>query len=159
MNVIDEGEGVFRVEFGEGEHSIPVAEFYRRADIVELHLPNGVEEIGERAFCFCHNLKKLYMPSSVKRLGKNLFYGITKTEVIFDGTEEEFLTLAKPYKKFVQVQVPGPYDKQPYCNTDGTYYEEREQWQYFDGFCRELRVNCKDDKQLYYGYSNPFKGK
>ncbi len=160
MNLTDKGNGIFYLELSEGEASIPAAEFYHRLDIVELHLPCGIEEIGERAFCFCYNLKKVYMPSGIKRLGKHLFYGLSDcVEVIFDGTEEEFLALSKPYKKMESIQVPGPYDKQPYCNTAGTYYVEREEWQYFDGFCRDLQVLCKDGAKLYFGYGNSDKTK
>ena len=39
----------------------------------EILLPEGLEEIPDRAFFRCHSLEKLSLPSTLKRIGKEAF--------------------------------------------------------------------------------------
>ena len=44
-----------------------------RSSLEEIYLPEGIEEIPERAFFRCHSLKKVKFPSTLKRIGKEAF--------------------------------------------------------------------------------------
>ena len=154
MKKIFEDNGIVRLELENGETAVPDSCFSWTRRISEVHIPEGVTEIGTSAFTNCHDLRRVYFPSSLKVLGDKLFYGLESMEIYYSGSADAFRELATPYKKKVYVQVSGPYDRQPYCITEGTYYEEREEWQSFDSFCRYCQVICHDGQRLYYGYGN-----
>ena len=155
MEEINKGCGVYEIKLKNNDESVVWRPFAPTEDLIEVHIPNGAKEIGDNAFKFCRALKRMYMPRSMEKLGNAIFYSTTQTiEIYYAGTSEKFLELAKPYKKKVMVQVPGKYDVQPYCSTEGTYYKEEEQWRYFDSFCADCQVVCNDGSRLYYGYKN-----
>lgn len=154
MKRIHQGNGVFFIEpekekeevyWGWGEQEL----------VVEAHISEEFTALADSAFSLCRRLRRVYLPATVKKLGNAVFYGIYDTvEVYYDGPSEAFAEMARPYKAIVRVQVPGKYDVQPYCNTEGTYYEEREEWQAFDRFCSDCQVICADGVRLYYGSKN-----
>jgi len=39
----------------------------------EILIPEGVEEIPERAFFRCHSLEKIHLPSTLKQIGREAF--------------------------------------------------------------------------------------
>lgn len=41
--------------------------------IVEVKLPDGLEEIGNRCFAGCSNLRSIQLPNTVRRIGRNAF--------------------------------------------------------------------------------------
>ena len=45
---------------------------------------NNIEEIGTEAFWFCNNLKKVSLPNSVGKIGKNAFPSKTEVEIGMD---------------------------------------------------------------------------
>ena len=154
MKYIDLGNGVYTIDFEGKEKTVRGCFYDERPLLQEVRVPDGTTELQDHAFSMCRILKKVYLPKSVTTLGHAVFYGVYQTvEVFYEGTKDEFLALAKPYQKIVSVQVPGPYDHQPYCNTDGTYYEDRLEWQYFDSMCADCQVVCADGERLCYGYS------
>ena len=86
-------------------------------------------------------------------LGEKTFYGVYHTfEIFFDGTEEQFRELGSSKRVIRDVQVPGKYDVQPYCSTEGTYYKKEQVTASFDEFCADCQVVCIDGTRLYYGY-------
>ncbi len=38
-------------------------------DAVDVEIPEGVTEIGDFAFCNCHSLETLYLPSTLEKIG------------------------------------------------------------------------------------------
>lgn len=153
MKRVDRGNGVFYME-PEKEGEEVYWGYGEREAIVEAHISDQFTALADHAFSLARNLKRVYLPASIKALGDSTFYGIYGTiEIFYDGPSEEFIRMATPYKKKVMVQVPGPYDYQPYCITDGTYYEEREEWQCFDSIAEDCQVVCADGVRLYYGFS------
>ncbi len=47
----------------------------------EYHIPDGVTEIGENAFCHCSSLTKIKIPDSVTEIGRGAFSGSSLTNV------------------------------------------------------------------------------
>ena len=150
-------EGEYTLELENNDEPINWgAGFFDKENFSVLYIPEGATTIAERGFMYCNRLEKIYMPASVKNLGDNMFYGTYHCiEIYYGGTSEEFKKIGDARKVKKMVQVPGKYDVQPYCNTDGTYYEERWEWESFDSFCAECRVICADGVTLYYGYRKP----
>ena len=54
--------------------------------ISSIDIPNSVQEIGSGAFMFCHKLKVVKIPSSVKKMNQNVFYGCSLDEVIIPNS-------------------------------------------------------------------------
>ena len=156
MEKIKLSEGVYTLKLDRPDEPIRWdASFYRGSDLTELHIPEGAEVIDSHGFEFCDNLTRVYMPKSMKHLGDAIFYGARQpVEIIFSGTEEEFLAFASPRRAMRGVQVPGAYDHQPYNNSEGTYYEEREVTEAFDHFCKCCKVVCEGGVTLRFGYSS-----
>lgn len=154
MKKIKINEGIYTIELENNDEPIHWdASFSKHCDLVELIIPDGATTIKDKGFIYCTNLKKINLPSSIKFLGDSLFYGTYELiEINYNGTSEEFKELAKHRKVIRPIQVPGNYDVQPYCNTQGTYYEDREVIEYFDNFCAKCEVKCKDGIILKYGY-------
>ena len=46
-------------------------------DYDEIHIPEGVTEIGERTFEDCEEMKSIHLPDSVKSIGEGAFHGCT----------------------------------------------------------------------------------
>lgn len=47
--------------------------YYRRPDIVEVTIPEGVKRIGDCAFCACWNLRTVHLPDSLEEIGHEAF--------------------------------------------------------------------------------------
>ena len=154
MEKIELSKGVFTVSLQTEDEAIYWGQMFTRpCDLVELHIPEGATAIADHAFKYCNTLKKIYMPKSMKCLGESMLYSVDQTvEIYYQGTSEEFKALAAPRRIIKSVQVPGKYDVQPYCCTEGTYYEDREETVVFDSFCADCRVICADGETLLYGY-------
>lgn len=151
MKKIELSSGVFTVELAEGEAIKWDARFGKNDSLTELHIPDGAVAIAEKAFSYCDNLRRIYMPKSMAHLGHAIFYGTYHhIEIVYAGTEEEFRALAATRRVIRSVQVPGKYDHQPYCNTEGTYYEDRAEMEYFHAFCKSCEVICADGARLKY---------
>ena len=149
MEKIDKGYGIFEFKLCDGEVEIPRC--YKYDEFIEVHIPEGAESTAKGTFTYCKNLKRVYIPKSMKRLGDQMFYGIQhEVEIYYAGTAEEFKLLGEPYKMEQDVQVPGKYDVQPYCNSEGTYYEKRVVSCYFARFSKKCKVICADGEILNY---------
>ena len=56
-----------------------------------IELPSTITEIGDKAFGCCHSLKKIVIPESVKIMGDGVFDGCTSLKtIIFEGAVEKF---------------------------------------------------------------------
>lgn len=62
--------------------SIDPFEYAEREDIREVIIPDGVTNIGERAFAKCINLKKVVIPNTVTTIGASAFSGCENLEEI-----------------------------------------------------------------------------
>ncbi len=56
--------------------------FNQRVKITEIIIEDGLEEIDERAFSQCKLLKRIVIPSSVKKIGSFAFTGCTSLEEV-----------------------------------------------------------------------------
>ena len=55
-----------------------------------IELPSTITEIGDKAFGCCHSLKKIVIPESVKIMGDGVFDGCTSLRtIIFEGVVEK----------------------------------------------------------------------
>lgn len=74
-----------------GEHA-----FDNCKNLTSISIPNSVTAIGEQAFQYCENLTSITIPHSVTFIGYYAF-SVSLTDIYYDGTEEEFQTIAKAY--------------------------------------------------------------
>ena len=64
----------------------------------ELVIPNGVTEIGGKAFLNCTSLTSVTIPASVTSIGNDAFEGCDKLkEVKYTGTKAQWEKINKPY--------------------------------------------------------------
>ena len=157
MKVINKGNGIFTVESErDGDTNVRESLFYKNLEAREIHFPEGVTAIDRASMPYCYNLEKVYMPSTLKKLGDEIFRGIISrvVEIYYNGTSKQFKKLAAPFVETVTVNVSGPYDHYPYYSSEGSYTKEEKQVCSFDASCAEIEVICKDGIKLYYGFSN-----
>lgn len=61
-----------------------------KENVVEINVPDSVEEISDQAFALCTNLEKLTMGDNVRKIGQSLCLGNTKLEYVkLAGTLED----------------------------------------------------------------------
>ena len=77
-----------RFEFPSSMTTIP-ARIFNTAHLTDVIIPEGVTEIGEKAFQFCSHLEKLYLPRTLKTIGANAF------NLVIDNIDV-YVTAAKP---------------------------------------------------------------
>lgn len=59
--------------------------------ITMVFITEGVTEIQTDAFSNCDRLGTIHLPSTLRVIGKNVFKGLNRLQLItFNGTEEEF---------------------------------------------------------------------
>lgn len=152
MKKIQLSEGVYTVELDRPDEPIHWdASFFKECDLEQLYIPDGARVIADKAFCYCCALKTIHLPGSITFLGDSLFYGIYHPiEIHFARGAERFRELGAVRKVEREVQVPGKYDHQPYCNTEGTYYKKETVSEYFYRFSKGCRVLCADGEILEY---------
>lgn len=57
-------------------------------NIVGVRIPEGYKEIGSMAFAQCFNLRKVYIPVSVKKIDDLVFYGCHDLTIYCEATEQ-----------------------------------------------------------------------
>lgn len=62
--------------------SIPDEAFFGHHDIVEVLLPDGLREIGEKSFCCCASLSKVSLPEGLLTIGPGAFSNCHKLTTI-----------------------------------------------------------------------------
>ena len=55
-----------------GSTNIPEGSFKQRDDIQMVIFPDDLDTIDSNAFAYCRNLKKLNLPDSLSRIGKEV---------------------------------------------------------------------------------------
>ena len=71
-------------------------EAFRESLIKEINIPNGVQEIDDYAFIHCIKLNLVYIPHSLKKIGKCVFGGcVSLAKIIYDGTKSEWEQIEK----------------------------------------------------------------
>lgn len=59
-------------------------------------IKEGTTIVGDYVFDGCKNLKKLYLPKSIKKLGELFLNNIdSKVEIIYEGSSKELFELIK----------------------------------------------------------------
>lgn len=157
-------QGIYRAEpstdiLGRPETALSSYDFFRpdapSGEMRELYLSPQITAIGEHAL-YCKNLEKLHLHAGIRKLGHAIFFYCLPArgfiEIVYEGTSQQFAALGAPFREQVRVEAAGPYDRQPYCDTQdsGYYYEERERR--FDASVADCRVLCADGVTLRYGY-------
>ena len=60
-----------------------------------LKIPNGIEEIGGRAFKECKAIRTVTFPKTLKKIGEEAFYNCNNLTVQFDGTKAQWQAIEK----------------------------------------------------------------
>lgn len=92
----------------------------------EIVIPSGLKEIGLEAFNYIPELEKVYIPKSLKDM-HNAFYGSNIGEIIYEGTEEEWLELCSKttgIQPSTKVICQGSNNKVIYGNGTDEYLKE-----------------------------------
>ena len=63
--------------------------------LTEVTIPTGITEICENAFRSCENLKTVTIPVSVKKIGMSAFILSGITQIIYEGSQEEWNAISK----------------------------------------------------------------
>ncbi len=96
--------------------SVPIVSFASdlfkdNKDITDLILGRNVAGLPIGAFSGMSNLKRIYIPKSVKYIPKNCFLGcISLEEVYYEGSEENFNKMEIFYKQYKVIPKLGLYD-------------------------------------------------
>lgn len=77
------------VVLSSGIEEIPEGAF-SSSTITSVVIPEGVSRIGNEAFYNCSSLKSVSIPSSVTEIGSKAFDGISKINIYYAGTQEEW---------------------------------------------------------------------
>lgn len=66
------------------------------SEVHKVYIEEGVKEISNHAFTFCHNLSYMNIPKSITYIGFQPFVGSEKlTKINFRGTKKEFDDIEK----------------------------------------------------------------
>lgn len=68
---------------GETVTALSVGCFENNEELTTIVLPGSLEEIRERAFAGCSNLRGIYVPDSVTDIGSGAFRGCTSLEAVY----------------------------------------------------------------------------
>lgn len=112
--------------------------FAHNTNLVSAVLPEGLKEIGVRAFYACHSLSKLVLPKSVKRIGVNAFYldpyfsSTTKKfdfylhELYYGGDINDWAQIYFEHDKISDLHFSSPASSQTkmYLTINGEYSDE-----------------------------------
>ena len=74
--------------------------FSKCDQLINITLPNTVEEIGEEAFSECLKLENVYISDNVKTIGKKAFLGTQWMTNLLEGREENMDE--NLYKKIIE---------------------------------------------------------
>lgn len=130
------------LQLSEGETVVPSWLFDRESELDgELYIPEGIEEIKDRAFSNRVCYHTFYFPKSLKKPGDSLFSMYTyKIKVVYAGNSADFMALAAPWEQSVYER--DGYDRYPYYSGGSrwvTYYYA------FDRASRNVEVYCAED--------------
>ena len=69
---------------------------FQSNEIESVIIPENVTYIGKHVFDGCKNLKRLYLPKTIKKLGELFLNNIdSKVEIIYEGSSKELFELIK----------------------------------------------------------------
>ena len=84
--------------------------FGENTTMVEITLPTGVTEINARAFKYCENLRTVYLPATVQRIGDFAFAWSDLKDIWYEGTRLQWHNIQK-------IEYPGwPEDCVIHCS-------------------------------------------
>ena len=81
-DLYDNNSNITSVTIPEGVTNIGFRAFYKCKSLVEVSIPDGVETIGTQAFSSCENLREVTLPDSVKTLDEGAFGFCTALESV-----------------------------------------------------------------------------
>ena len=88
--VFGECENLSEITLSKKLTEIPNATFNACSALETVVIPDGVTKIGYRAFDCCTELRTVVIPRSVTSIEGWAFYGDTKLNIFYKGTEEEW---------------------------------------------------------------------
>ena len=68
-----------------------------RTSLIEISIPGNVAEIGEYAFADSYDLAVIFIPRSVKKIGRGAFNNCLLKDIYYGGSEEEWLEKIDPW--------------------------------------------------------------
>lgn len=81
--------GASKIDVPKGVTSIGAGAFWG-ANITEIAIPSGITKIEEGTFRHCGSLTRIFIPKSVKSIGKENFQIRNLKTIYYEGTEAEF---------------------------------------------------------------------
>jgi hypothetical protein len=79
--------------------------------VEDIIVGEEAERIANEAFRLCLNLKELYLPKTIKCIGKGIFTtDYSEVTVYYDGSAEEFMKI--DFER--EVHIPSKYDRYLY---------------------------------------------
>ncbi len=73
--------------------------------LAEISIPQGVKKLSRNIFANCKGLKCIYLPTSIEEIDKDTFRTLDSTIIYYQGTQEDWETLAKDLKNTDSIQV------------------------------------------------------
>ncbi len=116
-----------------------LAELYDRSGLRAIHIPEGVEVIGECAFYDCSALSKIYLPASLTAVCEDAFYMVNLETIYFGGTEEQWNAIivqsgnsALNRCEVVFNYVDGQYPEMPDTTLNGWIFGKDSKWYFYE---------------------------
>ena len=97
-NYICKGSEIENVHIPEGVKIIGQRAFDDCNNIKNIILPEGVEKIYDDAF-YCYNLESIFIPKSVNYIGDHVFRNVN-TIIYYEGTQDEWKQIGSDYSKY-----------------------------------------------------------
>ena len=97
-----------RVKIPDGVRAVGYNAFYRKKELREIEIPEGVECILDWAFAGCVRLERVFFPPSVKSVGKGAFLGCAalKEAAFSEGLEKIGTGAFKFWKNLSRAYLP-----------------------------------------------------
>ncbi|MBR4072226.1 MAG: leucine-rich repeat protein [Clostridia bacterium] len=130
-------------------------ELYDRSGLQAIHIPEGVEFIGESAFYGCDNLKEIYLPASLKRIGTSAFDNMKSSDVVvyYGGSEEQWGAFEREVGnftfdncEFVFNYIDSEYPTMPDTTLKGWIFGKDGKWYFYENDMAVMSQWRKDSK-------------
>ena len=141
MQILNSNTSKITIKMDENEKTVDMIGDNKVETII---IEEGAESIANEAFRLCPNLKKLYLPKTIKYIGDRIFKrDYSEVQIYYDGSTEEFMKI--DFER--EVYIPSKYDRYPYYSDYGASSEYQRFYRRYDDVLMWCEVICKKDKK------------